>query len=158
MNKWFLLLVIAGLAVGGWINREKIERLVGYKVSLRADPLATPHPSPNYAAATKAFPPLGVQGSPFNIKFVELHNQLKASDPGFFAQEDWPMQLAQRTAQEVHFVAAAATPAPTNFGSSLDSRPAGPPGYTVPPTVQLPGMRGSALDQRPAPKNGFVTH
>jgi hypothetical protein len=160
MSKWLLLLVVIGLGVTCWVNRDKISTWVG---SMRGTAVvsaaATPHPATDsQAQAVKKYPSLGVQGSAFNQKFVQLYNVKRNAEPAFLAQADWPMQLADQAASEQGVVAAPPTPPPTQASSSvLNNRPSGfSAPATVPPTVQLPGLKGSALDQRPSSyqKNG----
>ena len=156
MTKWLLLLIVAGLAVAGWFNRDKFSSWTTTKASVEQilGP-ATPHPATaSTALAIKAFPALGVEGSPFNKKFVQLFSEMKETNPAFLSQPDWPMQLAERTAHELGGAVAAvpsATPAQMQ-GGLLDVRPPGGPVSTVAPRVQLPGFQGTSLDQRPAPR------
>lgn len=165
MNKWFLLLVVIALAATGWVNRDKISALLRHQFQgansslssvLAPTAPATPHPAAeSVAQARKAYPALAVANSPFNKKFVELYNNTKQTNPEFLIQPDWPMQLAAQTARELTSTVPSATGLPPTelSGSPLNSRPQGAaPGYTVPPTVQLPGFKGSALDQRPGPR------
>jgi len=157
MNKWLLLLIVAGLGVAGWLNRDQIEEFLktkGYwNLQAKLAP-ATPNPAlESVAMAKKTYPALGIANSPFNLRFVAHYNELKESDPNFLAQDNWPVLLAQRTADEMNATAmpppAAPAPVATFQPSALDSKPL-KPGSTVPPTVQLPGLQGSPLDQRPA--------
>jgi hypothetical protein len=156
MNKWFLMLVLIGLGVAGWMNRDTISGWLGHKTTDQpAEPTGpgTPHPAPeSRALATKAYPSLAVPGSAFNIRFLALYNDTKVSNPGLLTQADWPMQLAERVAKQL----GNATPGPSanQFGSQLDVRPGGTPA-SVPQSVALPGLKGSSLDQRPVPgRNG----
>jgi hypothetical protein len=158
MNKWFLLLVLIGVGVAGWMNRETVSGWLGHKTTDQpSEPTgpATPHPATeSRALATRTYPALAVPGSPFNIRFLALYNDARASNPGLLTEANWPMQLAERTAKLVGN-RAMPTPAANQFGSQLDMRPGGTPGATVPPSVALPGLKGSSLDQRPVPgKNG----
>ena len=163
MNKWLFLLLVVGLAGAGWVNREKINAWMKSKpteaeVEIKEGAPATPNPAADsIAQARKAYPALAMQGSPFNIKFVQNYNALKISDPNFLAKADWPMRLAERTAHEltVDGPVAGGPPPSAVSGSQLNARPPGSsPGYTVPPSVKLPGLQGSSLDQRP-PKRGL---
>jgi len=158
MLKWFLLLIVIGLATAGWVNRDKVSDF--FRHQFHADnPLpvfgapATPNPAPeSVAQARKAYPALAVANSPFNKKFVELYNNARQTNPELLTQSDWPMQLAARTARELSSLVPSAIGLPPTelSGSQLNARPPGSaPGYTVPPSVQLPGLKGSALDQRP---------
>lgn len=156
MNKWFLLLIVAGLAVAGWFNWDKITAFAvekGYGKYLGAEPSPTPA-GPNPAAASqaqaqKAYPALAIPGSPFNKKFLELY---KASDPAFLTQPDWPMLLAERTAKELGGGAMPVPGRPTPpivfsppLGSALD------PKHHTGATTPAPG--GTALDQKPPSKH-----
>ena len=157
MNKWLFLLLLVGLGGAGWVNREKISAYIGHKTSQADDaapPVATPHPATDsIAKAKKMYPALAIANSPFNKRFVELYNERKASDPNTLADADWPMKLAQQAATELIGPAPSYQPPTAISSSSLNARPAGSaPGYTVPPTVMLPGLKGSALDQRPPEK------
>jgi hypothetical protein len=161
MNKWLLLLVVIGLAVAGWMNREMISGLLGHKPAVEApadesgNAPATPNPATeSIALARKTYPALAVQGSVFNMRFVGYYNEVKGSNPGFLAQANWPMLLAERTAKEL---TGAPTPVPANHltGSALDpQKPKGPGmiGPTPTPVFLPPGLQGSALDARPSPK------
>lgn len=155
MNKWTLLLILIGLAAAGMLNRDKITAYLNHqKITQGADATPDASATPNPAMASKdqarqRYPQLGIANSPFNQHFVQLYNAAKATDPNLLAQADWPMQLADRTAQDLNMVATA-TPPPTEMStSSPNQRPPGYVGSTVPPSVQLPGLKGSALDQRP---------
>ena len=127
MNKSVLLLVVIGLAVAGWMNRETISGWVAQRsggvtetdepapaaepVTAPATPAvsvksaakpATPNPAPQAVAqARQTYPALATAGSPFNARFVALYNESKASNPNFLAGPNWPMQLAERTAKEL---------------------------------------------------------
>jgi hypothetical protein len=157
MNKWLLLLVVVGLGVAGWLHRDTISGWLGQKSEGSADGTpgaATPNPaSASIELAKKTYPALGVPSSQFNIQFLKDYNQVKASSPGFLAQADWPMQLANRVASELGVQAGApATPKPVPFGSSLDNKAYGSYGNGSAPhaTPQLlPGLIGSDLDQKP---------
>jgi len=124
MNKSVLLLVVIGLAVAGWMNRETISGWVAQRsggvtetdepapaaepVTAPATPAvsvksaAKPNPAPQAVAqARQTYPALATAGSPFNARFVALYNESKASNPNFLAGPNWPMQLAERTAKEL---------------------------------------------------------
>ena len=163
--KWFLLLLVFVIALAGigWNNREKLSGFLRHQFLADNTPPApavlapsTPHPATeSVALARKTFPALAVPNSVFNKKFVELYNNARQTNPESLAQPDWPMQLAAQTARELNSSVPLATGRPPTelSGSQLNARPPGSsPGYTVPPSVQLPGFKGSALDQRPAPR------
>jgi hypothetical protein len=154
MNKWTLLLLVGALAAVAMLNKDKISAMLGGKsgdVAEATPAPVTPHPSPDYVTAKKAYPALNIANSPFNKKFVELYNNAKVANPALLAQVDWPMKISQQVAQILGPVPMAGGAPPTEASASqLNGRPPGSaPGYTVPPSVQLPGLKGSALDQRP---------
>ena len=152
MNKWTLLLILAGLGAVGMLNRDKISAYLANKSeSADATPAAgTPHPAQDSVAkARKAYPALAIANSPFNQKFVELYNAKKASEPEFLVAADWPMKLADETANALSAAGTTFQPPTQASASSLNNRPPGFAGPTVAPSVQLPGLKGSALDQRP---------
>lgn len=162
MNKWLLLLVVGGLAVAGWVNRDTISDWLGHKTAAGEAPPegATPPPpvTPNPATASvelakRTYPDLGVQGSAFNIRFVIDYNQKKASDPNFLGRPDWPMVLAAQTATELGG-------GPLPAGGMAPPYPGGPLGGTAsnyrplpygptPTPGMLPGLQGSVLDATP---------
>jgi hypothetical protein len=93
MNKWLLLLVVIGLAVAGWMNREMISRLLGHRSAVEAPAddagraLATPNPATeSIALARRTYPALAVQGSVFNMRFVGYYNEVKAGNPDFLTR------------------------------------------------------------------------
>jgi hypothetical protein len=160
MNKWTLLLILVGLGAIGMLNRDKISASLGHKPAETAEasgepaPITpvpiTPHPAQESIKKARAvYPALAVPDSVFNKKFIELFNAKKASDPEFLVAADWPMKLAQQAADSLGG-AVTTYQAPTEVSTSaLNARPAKVVGSTVPPSVQLPGLKGSALDQRP---------
>ncbi|HEY3902041.1 MAG TPA: hypothetical protein VGM54_25740 [Chthoniobacter sp.] len=160
MNKWLLLLVIIGLGVAGYLHRDTISGWLGHKTEAPAADDAAPTVAQNPAKASsdlavKTYPQLGVQGSPFNIRFVANFNQMKNTNPSFLAQPDWPMQLATRTAHDLGMLpGAGATPAPAPFTSALDNRAYGNGATPAPTPPLLPGLEGSALDQKPKSSRG----
>jgi hypothetical protein len=156
MNKWTLLLILVGLGAVGMLNRDKISAYLGQKSeSADATPApATPHPAQDSVAkARKTYPALAVPNSPFNKKFVELYNAKKASEPEFLVAADWPMKLADETANALTVSGTTFQPPTQGSSSSLNNRPANFAGPTAAPSVQLPGLKGSALDQRPPDKH-----
>lgn len=52
-------------------------------------------------AAIKQFPDLGVKDSPLNKQFVSAHKRLKASEPDFFLNPQWPLVLARQCAEQL---------------------------------------------------------
>jgi hypothetical protein len=165
MNKWFLLLLVVGLAAVGWFNRERISDLFDHKPPVEeappvvVKPPATPNPaSDSVALARQTYPALAKPGSAFNIRFVADYNQKKASDPDYLAQADWPMQLAAQTARELGGgalpPAGTTTHLPANHlsGTALNSASPHPGGSPTPPLL-LPGLQGSSLDA-PAHRSG----
>lgn len=155
MNKWTLLLILIGLGAVGMLNRDKISAYIGHKPAETAEASATPVPiTPNPAQdsiskARVTYPALAVENSAFNKKFVELYNAKKTSDPEFLAAADWPMKIAQQAAEALAPKGANYQPPTEASKSALNARPPNAVGSTVPPSVQLPGLKGSALDQRP---------
>jgi hypothetical protein len=150
MTKWLFLLIVIGLGVAGWFYRDKIQGWIGMgqKAEEPAAPVhapATPNPAvASRAQAVKTYPALGVQGSPFNIRFVQDYNQTLATNPNFLAQDNWPMLLAGRVEGEIPAAAPVATPPPPPptgvAGNGRFGRPT--------PTPQLlPGITGTSLDQ-----------
>jgi thioredoxin-related protein len=108
MSKLFLILVVVGLAVAGWLHREEITDWLSAKstevtrLSESIKPPGTPHPAAEAVAeAKKIYPALARAGTAFNLRFVALYNEAKASKPNLLAQPGWPMQLAERTAREL---------------------------------------------------------
>lgn len=156
MNRWTLLLILIGLGAVGMLNKDKIAAYIGSKPSADEAAAETPAPAtPNpagdsIAKARAAFPNLAVSNSTFNKKFIELYNAKKASDPAFLTAADWPMKLAQQTADALGNAPTTFQPPTAASTSTLNDRPPSYTGSTVPPAVQLPGLKGSALDQRPA--------
>jgi hypothetical protein len=143
MKNLFLLLLLIGLLAAGWHYRQTLQ---GFKPgTTTADspvteavqgtaatpPPATPHPAmESRATALKTYPGLGLQGSAFNKKFIELREKMERTEPAFLTQPDWPLRLAERTAKEL---GGAAMP------------PVGTPSLLKGPS----GLQGSSLDQKP---------
>gem|GEM_PF-4334959 len=44
------------------------------------------------------FPDIGVSGSPMNLKFIQIVNALRVSNPAFFKTSNWPYLIAQQIA------------------------------------------------------------
>jgi hypothetical protein len=156
MNKWLLLLIVAGLAVAGWYNRDKISQLLEHKPAAAIEAAAaTPNPATeSRAMAMRTYPALGIKDSPFNRRFIADYNELATSDPKFLLQPDWPMQLAARTARELGAGALPASgmpppPGPPRLAGSLLDHKSGPPPppWASPTPSMLPGgLQGSSLD------------
>ena len=51
------------------------------------------------AKAVQAYPDLGVAGSATNLKFIQMVNYLKVSNPAFFNDPKWPYTLALQLAR-----------------------------------------------------------
>lgn len=51
-------------------------------------------------AAVKKYPDLGVAGSPFNRRFLEIHNLMKNQQSGRLLTTNWPMEIADIVATE----------------------------------------------------------
>ena len=68
MNKWLLLLILIGLGVAGWMNRDRISELLGQHkeeepAAATPAPVATPNPAPDsIALARKTYPALAQSG------------------------------------------------------------------------------------------------
>ena len=54
------------------------------------------------AEAVKRYPALGVPGSQFNKRFLEMVNALKDSNPQVFGTTDWPLKIADAVALEIN--------------------------------------------------------
>ena len=85
-----------------------------------ANPPASPdtNPAPNAApvsqqiplpadaspeqTAIRLYPALGVAGSPFNTRFLELQKKYAAERPDYFRDPDWPITLAREVAESSH--------------------------------------------------------
>jgi hypothetical protein len=52
-------------------------------------------------AAIKLYPDLGVPGSAFNKRFVELVEAAKRSDPQLMQRDEWPMTIAQHVSADL---------------------------------------------------------
>jgi hypothetical protein len=161
MNKWTLLLILIALAAVGMLNRDKISAYLGQKTEQTGDAAATPAAAPptatpnpaveSRATAARMYPAIAVPNSSFNVRFLQLFNATKTSDPASLAEADWPVKLAQQVAHDLNVAAITPTPPPTELSKSqLNARPISYAASTVPPSVQLPGLKGSSLDQRPA--------
>jgi|GEM_PF-3547671 len=60
------------------------------------------------AEAVRRYPDLGVKNSAFNREFLTLYQQIKSNNPAELNDPQWPIYLADQTAQTL----AAATPPP----------------------------------------------
>lgn len=74
-------------------------------------PTMKPHPAAGAKeAAIKMYPDLAVKGSTFNKTFLDLYAEQAQKDPDFLTRADWPLILANKTAQ---MLAGVPTPTPT---------------------------------------------
>jgi len=60
--------------------------------SLTEDPQTT---------AIRLWPDLGIQGSALNTRFLQAVKGMRAQNPNFFTNEDWPLVLARRCSAEI---------------------------------------------------------
>jgi glutaredoxin len=113
MKSVLSLVLIVGLVIAGWINRERISGLWA-KTDATADEsssdgdasragsqrnAATPHPAREaQAQAMRLYPGLGRANSALNLKFVALYKEAQSTNPGLLARADWPLELADRAA------------------------------------------------------------
>ncbi len=51
-------------------------------------------------AAVKKYPALGVAGSPFNRRFLEIHRLMQTQQPAKLLTTNWPMEIADLVAAE----------------------------------------------------------
>jgi hypothetical protein len=71
--------------------------------------VAPPPAAETYAAAVKdaqhaavaRYPALGKAGTEFNTRFVTAYRQLRASDPNYFSDPEWPLHLADEIARDL---------------------------------------------------------
>jgi len=155
MKNFFRLLIVAGLLTAGWLNRDVLRGLTGKGTTISdgevQEPAAagpapaaagrpTPHPATAAkAAATKAYPALGMADSAFNKRFRSFYEEAQFRNPALLSDPNWPLKLAERTAISLGGGAMPATPAPSSSsakpgasgsklqGSALDMRPGGTP-------------------------------
>jgi hypothetical protein len=52
--------------------------------------------------AIEMFPELAVKDSPLNKLFISEYSQLKTAEPGFFANPQWPVDLAKQCDATLH--------------------------------------------------------
>ena len=109
------LLLIIGLLVAGWVNREKLHGLGSGSSTFEATPTptpalaappasvaeqrppATPHPAKeSQEQAIKLYPALTHADSELHKKFAALYEDARRSNPDLLARPDWPMKLAER--------------------------------------------------------------
>ncbi|MEP6671484.1 MAG: glutaredoxin family protein [Chthoniobacter sp.] len=107
-----VLLLVIGLPLAGYLNRDRLSEMwakhnaavAGEDVS--AEPAAAGAqrgaavaPNPAKEAQTRAtaiYPGLAIPNSALNQKFVALYKEAQASDPALLARTDWPLTLAER--------------------------------------------------------------
>jgi glutaredoxin len=91
-------LLVVGLLIVGWMNRDKLSGLpaaVGNTLNLRA--AATPHPAREaQVQAAARYPGLAIPNSALNKKFVALYKEAQATDPALLSRPVWPFELAER--------------------------------------------------------------
>jgi len=115
MKQVFFLLLIVGLVVVGWINRDKMRGFGGSSSTVDNEtptptaaspagvapnaPPGTPHPATEARAkAILAYPGLKLKESAINKKFLALYAEAERTNPQLLAQPDWPITLAGRAA------------------------------------------------------------
>jgi hypothetical protein len=151
MKNFFRLLIVAGLLTAGWMNRDVLRGLKAKATTLDGGEVqeptpatpapavagrSTPHPATAAkAAATKAYPALGIADSAFNKRFRSFYEEAQFRDPALLSDPNWPLKLAERTAISLGGGAMPATPAPSSSGAK--------------PGASGNKLQGSALDMRP---------
>jgi glutaredoxin len=123
MKSFVSLIVVIGLAVAGWMNRERLSGLWAQADTGPEDaspnpglpnggtkgPAPTPHPAREaQAQAAAQYPGLKLANSPLNQKFVALYKEAQSSNPTLLSRPDWPLRLAE---QAVASLGVAPTPA-----------------------------------------------
>jgi len=85
-------------------------------------------------AAVKMYPDLAVKDSTFNKTFVDLYSEVSQKNPDFLTRADWPLILANRTAQML-FVSPA-TPEPRPVTVAEPPPPPPPASAPTPSTLE----------------------
>ncbi|MGB8166352.1 MAG: hypothetical protein WCF18_02605 [Chthoniobacteraceae bacterium] len=118
---WLFLALGAPFLVAGWFftaSSYPQERATPAPAPAVALTTAAPTPTPaipppsapeTYVAAVNAaqhaavarYPALGKAGTEFNTRFVTAHRQLRASDPNYFTDPEWPLHLADEIARDL---------------------------------------------------------
>ena len=146
MKSFFLILLIAGLLVAGWMNRDKLRGFSGVSSNPGQDstdtpesttprPVGTPHPANEaQAQAIALYPGLLRPETPLAKKFHALHREAQFSERELLSNPDWPLVLADRAMVSIGGVpvprppSATPVPAPSKLpGTSLDVRPSPSP-------------------------------
>jgi len=105
-----------------------------------ATPVATPVPTPNPAVgasqqAVRLYPDLAKRDSIFNKTFRELYEEQKKENPESLTTYDWPLRLAEQTAQRLNVkpIPLDATPTPEVHQASWFEKRLGEPHGTDKP-------------------------
>jgi len=119
MKSLLILLLVIGLPVAGYLNRDKLSEMwakhnggnapsaeeapaddngnPALAAALAKRNAATPNPAREaQARATAIYPGLAIPNSPLNQKFVALYKEAQASDHALLSRADWPLTLAER--------------------------------------------------------------
>ncbi len=145
------LVLIVALIVAGWMNRDKLQRLLNRPNSVEQTPAAatpaetqvnappgTPHPArESQALALQVYPGLRVLDSPLNKKFLTLYADAQQNNPALLSRPDWPIHLAERAMVEI---GGAPLPVPRATPQGNGSN----------------ALTGTSLDQRAVPASGRV--
>jgi glutaredoxin-like YruB-family protein len=136
MKSFVSLIVVIGLAVAGWMNRDRLSGLWTQADTASEDavpnpglpnakdPAPTPHPAREaQAQASARYPGLKLANSPLNLKFVALYKEAQSSNPALLSRPDWPLRLAE---QAVASLGGAPVPA-QNAPAAAPRRAAAPP-------------------------------
>ncbi|MDR3401374.1 MAG: glutaredoxin family protein [Chthoniobacter sp.] len=139
MKNLVVLILVIGLPVAGWLNRDKLSEMwakrsggnapsgeeaqsndndAAVAAAVARRKAAAPNPAREaQARATAIYPGLAIPNSALNQKFVALYKEAQTSDPALLSRADWPLTLAERAV-----VAAGGQPVPrTATGGSGES-------------------------------------
>jgi glutaredoxin-like YruB-family protein len=107
MKNLVSLILVIGLVVAGWMNRDKFGGLwtqasttlaeASSNLGLPNVARATPHPAREaQARATALYPGLARANSALNRKFIALYKEAQSTDPALLSDPEWPLRLAER--------------------------------------------------------------
>lgn len=97
MKSIVILIVVAGLAAAGWMNRDQLSGLWAHAAKTLGVAALTPHPAREAQAQVMArYPRLKVANSPLNRKFIALYKETQSSNPALLSHPDWPLRLAEQ--------------------------------------------------------------